>query len=124
MRRRRELLGPAGPHDTLANELVAVLSRRPGVPNHWSEAWIDLQLGMAYAGAGRDPQAKTVLERAIVAGGEYDHPLTGMVLLELGRIALSGGDFVTAARYFDEATYAAVTITIRACWKKPFDSAS
>jgi CHAT domain-containing protein len=108
MRRRRELMGPAGPHDALANELVAVLSRRPGVPNHWSEAWIDVQLGMAYAGAGRDPQAKTVLERAIVAGGEYDHPLTGMVLLELGRIALSGGDFVTAARYFEEATYAAV----------------
>jgi tetratricopeptide (TPR) repeat protein len=108
MRRRRELLGPIGPSDPLANELVAVLSRRPGIANHWSEVWIDVQLGMAYAGAGRDAQAKTVLERAIVAGGEYDHPMTGMVLLELGRIALTGGDFVTAAKYFEEATYAAV----------------
>ena len=108
MRRRRELLGPLAPHDVLANECVAVLTRRPGQPNHWSEAWIDLQLGMAFAQVGKDAQARTSLERAIVAGGEYDHPLTAMALLELGRLALVQADFSTAARYFDEATYTAV----------------
>jgi CHAT domain-containing protein len=108
MRRRRELMGPAGPHDLLTNELIAVLSRRPGQPNHWSECWIDLQLGMAFAAGGKDAQAKTSLERALVAGGQFDHPMTSMALLELGRLALTGGDFVTASRYFEEATYAAV----------------
>jgi CHAT domain-containing protein len=108
MRRMRELMGPLGPHSMLSQELVSVLSRRPGQPNHWSEAWIDLQLGMAYALAGKDAQAKTVLERAVVAGGEYDHPLTSMAILELGRIALTSADFVSAGNLFEEASYAAV----------------
>ncbi|HEX4149952.1 MAG TPA: tetratricopeptide repeat protein, partial [Pirellulales bacterium] len=107
MRRRRELMGPACAQDALTNELIALLSRRPGQPNHWTEAWIDLQLGVAFSAGGKDAQAKNALERAIVAGGEYDHPLTGIALLELGRLALVGGDFGTAGKFFAETTYAA-----------------
>lgn len=108
IRRRRELMGPVGIHDPLQNEIVAVLSRRPGQPNHWSEAWIDLQLGVAYFAVGKDAQAKAVLERALLAGGQYDHPLTSTALMELGRLAFAQGDFTGGARYFEEATYAAV----------------
>jgi tetratricopeptide (TPR) repeat protein len=108
MRRRRELMGPASAYDPLHNELIALLSRRPGQPNHWTEAWIDLQLGAAFAACGKDAQAKTAYERAIVAGGEYDHPLTSVALLELGRLALIGSDFATAGKLFAEATYSAV----------------
>lgn len=108
MRRRRELLGPLASYDPLANDLIAVLSRRPGQPNHWSECYIDLMLGMALAQAGKDPQAKTALERAMLAGGEYDHPLTAMAMVELARIALTTGDFATAEKYYEEATYTAV----------------
>ncbi len=107
IRRRAELLGPASPHDKLSGELVVALSRRPGPPNHWSEAWIDLQLGLAHLAAGKDAQAKTSLERAVVAAGEFNHPLTSVALLELGRMALAAGDFNTAATNFEEAGYAA-----------------
>lgn len=107
LRRRRELLGPLAQYDPMSNDLVVALARRPGPPNHWSEAWIDLQLGLAYSAAGKDTQAKSVLERALVAGGEFDHPFTCIVLLELGRIALQGGDFRTASNLFLEASYSA-----------------
>jgi len=107
IRRRTELLGPSSPHDKLTGEVVVALSRRPGPPNHWSEAWIDVQLGVANAAAGKDAQAKTSLERAVVAAGEFNHPLTGVALFELGRLALKAGDFPAAASAFEEAGYAA-----------------
>lgn len=108
IRRRAELMGPLCEQDAITNELIAKLTRRPVQPNHWSEAWIDVQLGLAYAAAGKDAQAIDVLKRAIVAGGEYDHPLTSTVLLALGRLALRQNDFDSASRFFDEATYTAV----------------
>lgn len=108
IRRRGELLGPASPHDGLTNELIAVLSRRPVQPNHWSETWIDVQLGLAFEAAGKDLQARPVLERAVVAQGEYDHPLTPTTLLALGRIALRAGEFNAATDLFAEAGYAAI----------------
>ncbi len=109
MRRRRELMGPVCKYDALTNDLVKVLSSRPAPPNNWSQAWVDVQLGAAYASTGNLPQAATVLERALVVGGELDHPLTATALLELGQIALQVGDLPTASRYFEETTYAAAT---------------
>lgn len=105
LRRRRELLGPLSAHDPLTDDLVAALSRRPGVPNHWSEVWIDAQLGLAYAAAGDAAQAQKYLVRSLVAGGTYDHPLTGTALLVLGQLALEAGDLNAAAKFFAEASY-------------------
>ena len=67
-----------------------------------------VELGVALAAVGREGQAVTCLQRSIVAGGEYDHPLTSVVLLELGRLAMIRGDFNTAGKYFAEASYSAV----------------
>jgi len=110
IRRRRELMGPVSRFDTksdpLTGSLVEVLSRKPGPPNHWSEAWVSVQLGCAYAATGNHAQAKTALERGLLVAGQYDHPLTGTALVELGKIALETGDFPAAARYLEEATYA------------------
>jgi CHAT domain-containing protein len=108
LRRRAELLGPISMVDPLTGRVLSSLSRRPGPPNHWSEAWIDLELGLAYAAAGRDGQALPLLNRAIVAAGEYDHPMTCTALVQLGIMALRQGNYTAAARYLDEATYAAV----------------
>ncbi len=108
MRRRRELLGPLASYDPITAELINALSRRPGQPNHWSECYIDCMLGMAFAQAGKDQQAKVALERSLVAGGEYDHLMTSMALLELARIALQASDFNTAENLYLEASYAAV----------------
>lgn len=107
LRRRRELLGPVAAQSQVTKDVLAALSRPQTPPNHWSEVLQDVQLGMAFAAAGKDEQAKGVLERALIAEGQYDHPLTGQVLLELGRIALDQGQYAPAADYFLEATYSA-----------------
>lgn len=107
IRRRAEMMGPLGESDTLTKDVLASLTRRPTQPNHWSEAWIDVQLGLAFVAAGKPDQARPVLERSVLAAGEFNHPLTSVALLELGKLVLAGGDFVNAARLFEEATYTA-----------------
>lgn len=107
LRRRRELLGPTGPYDPLNTEITAALSRRPITPNDWKEAWIDVELGLAYAAVGNDGQAKGLFQRGMVAGGEFDHPLTGVALFELGRICFTQGDYDAAAKFLEEASYSA-----------------
>jgi tetratricopeptide (TPR) repeat protein len=106
IRRRRDLMGPVCKTDPLTQNLVDVLSRRPGPPNPSSEAWINVQLGCALAAAGSLPQAKTALEQAILVDGQFDHPLTSTALVELGRLSLESGDYPAAARFCEEATYA------------------
>ncbi len=108
LRRWRQLLGPACPNHQITKNLIATFSRRPGQPNHWSEAWIDLQLGLAQLAGGRTPQAKTALRRAVIAGGQFDHPLTSTALLALGQLALEEGDFDAASSLLAEASFAAV----------------
>ncbi|MBN2024407.1 MAG: CHAT domain-containing protein [Pirellulales bacterium] len=107
IRRRNELLGPVSPHDPLSDRLLTALSQRPGLPNHWSECWIDLQLGLAQRAAGKDVQALATLQRAVTASGQFDHPMTCAALLELGKMALAQGDLGGAATSFLEATYSA-----------------
>jgi tetratricopeptide (TPR) repeat protein len=107
IRRRAALLGPMGSQDPLNEELLKALVRRPGQPNHWSEAWIDLQLGLAYMAAGRDGQAIPLLQRATLAAGEYEHPLSSTAHVELGRLAMLRGDHAAASQHFEEATYTA-----------------
>ncbi|HEV3021287.1 MAG TPA: hypothetical protein VGX76_02425, partial [Pirellulales bacterium] len=107
IRRRTELLGPVSAHDRITAALLQKLTPRPAAPNHWSEAWVDVELGLAYAAAGKDKQATQALQRGELVLGMYDHALTGTVLLELGRLSLKGGDLVAADRYFREATCSA-----------------
>jgi tetratricopeptide (TPR) repeat protein len=105
--RRSELMGPSSEHSQLTKDVLAALTRRPTQPNSWSEAWIDVQLGAAYLAAGKTEQAEVVLQRALLAGGEYDHPMTSRALLELGRLAMRAGHFDKAAVLFEEASYSA-----------------
>ena len=107
-RRRAELLGPLSEHDPVTDELVAALTRRPAPPNHWSQAWIDVLLGLALTAANKDVEAVPMLTRGLVAAGEYDHPLTSCALLALGRLALERGEFQRAARFFHEASISSV----------------
>ena len=107
IRRRAELLGPLSPHDQLTGEVLTALQRRPGLPNHWSEVWIDLQLGLAQAAAGKNAQAMKSLQRSIAAAGQYDHPMTSVALLELGKMAMAANNWNAAAKFFEEAGYSA-----------------
>lgn len=107
LRRKRELMGPVGPLDEMTERLVSALVQGPAQPNHWSACWDDLKLALAHSLAGKDAQAKPILQRAILAGGQMDHDLTCVALHELGRIALSEADFATASGFFEEAGYSA-----------------
>jgi tetratricopeptide (TPR) repeat protein len=108
IRRRTELLGPLSQYDPMTSELIAALQRRPGPPNHWSQAWIDVELGLALVAGGKSTEAILPLTRGLLAAGEYDHPLTATALLELGRLALLRGDYATASKFFHEAGISAV----------------
>ncbi len=111
LRRRAELLGPVGKYDALSNELIAAFNRPVGPPNHWSQCWVDLERGLALIGGGRAGQGIGYLQRAVLAAGEFDHPMTSIALLELGRQKLLLGEYPAASRFFSEATYAAVNYT-------------
>jgi len=106
LRRRKELIGPVGPHDPLSAQLIAAFGQRSAPANHWSQAWICAELGLSYASAGRSAQAIVELQQAILLAGQYDHPCTGAVLLELGKLLLAQGNHQSAANYFFEATIA------------------
>jgi tetratricopeptide (TPR) repeat protein len=106
IRRRNELLGPLGKYDRTSRQLASTLSRGNLVPaNHWSQAWIELLNGVAQEGVGNLDEARTHLERAVIVAGQFDHPLTGVALLEQGRLAMAAGDSRTAAQLLLEASY-------------------
>lgn len=107
IRRRNELLGPLGAKDVISRDLVNTLSRGSTIPNHWSKRWADLQLGLAQAGVGDYKQAEKYLLRSERVRGQYDHPLTCVALLELGRLKMEAGDLSAAANFFAEASYSA-----------------
>jgi tetratricopeptide (TPR) repeat protein len=105
--RRAEILGPASEHDPLTAQILDACLRRPGPPNHWSQCWMELQLGAAYIAANRPAEAASELSKSLMAGGQFDHPLTSLGLLELGKLAFKQGKYDTAITLFLEATYTA-----------------
>ncbi len=107
MSRRRELMGPACEHDPLTAELVNALVRRPTKPNHWSQCWVELQLGLAYASANKIPQAASELQKSVMCAGTYEHPLSCVALLELGKLAFDQGKYDAAMQSWHEASISA-----------------
>lgn len=108
LRRRAELLGPNAPHDPLTGQLITTLTARPAPPNHWSQAWVECWLGLAYLAADRPAEAATSLQASLVMSGDFDHPLTPLALMELGKLALRQGRFDEGQLLLLEATYPAV----------------
>lgn len=107
IRRRGEIMGPTCEHDPFTAQLVDALGRRPGPPNHWAQCFVEIQFGMALSSANKQVQAISELQRGLLAGGVYDHPLTSLALLELGKIAFAQEKYDVALTYFMEATYSA-----------------
>ncbi|GAB6164241.1 hypothetical protein JCM19992_02410 [Thermostilla marina] len=104
IRRRNELLGPLAPHDEVTKQLLTYYSSRPGLPNHWSQCWMDVHLGMALLGAGKDSEAVSTLTRGTLAAGRFEHPLSGQALLALGNLAMERGDYKSAIVFYQEAS--------------------
>lgn len=106
--RRREIMGPVCEADPFTNQLLDALSRRPAPANHWSQAFISVQLGLAYASAGKKQEAVAELGRGLQVANRMDHPLTPIALLELGKLAFAEEKYDVAATMFYEATFPAV----------------
>ena len=111
LRRRAELMGPACRHDPLSARLVAALDGRIGPVNHWSQAWINAQRGMALLGVERKDDALQVLRAATLVAGQYHHPLSAMVRIEIAKLAFEAEDYQTAAQEFFEATFPAAAFS-------------
>lgn len=107
IRRRAEIMGRACRHDPLTADLLTALTLRPAPPNHWSQSWVDALLGLAYVSAGRTNEAVTELTKSVQIAGQFDHPLTPEVLVELGKLAFHQQQYGTAATLFLEATFSA-----------------
>lgn len=107
IQRRHEIMGRAALHDPLTTQLVQVLSVRPAPPNHWSGAWVDVCLGLAYASSGRSQEAASELGKSLVMAAQFDHPLTAIALFGLGKLAFEQEQYATASGLFLEASLSA-----------------
>ncbi|NBT12629.1 MAG: tetratricopeptide repeat protein, partial [Planctomycetia bacterium] len=105
--RRAEILGDLSRDGAALDEAAKALLRRPAPPNHWSQSWIDVALGVASWSQGKTEQAVPLLNRGLIAANQFDHPLTAWALIVLGRIALDADQYAAAKGYFEEAGYSA-----------------
>ncbi|MFM7136037.1 MAG: CHAT domain-containing protein [Planctomycetota bacterium] len=105
--RTGSLLGELGRENPILDQATRTLARRPAPPNHYSQSWIDIALGTASWAQGKPQQAQPLLVRGLLAGNQFDHPLTAWGLIVLGRIALDADRAQEALTYFEEATITA-----------------
>ncbi len=103
IRRRTELLGVTCRLSPLTNRVVENLEQRPAVANHWTQGWVSLMLGVAKHSVGESQAAVAELQSSI-SFGRMDHELSGLALLELGKLAFEQKQYQQAANYFKEAT--------------------
>ena len=107
LRRRAELMGPLCPTDPLSAQLLVAIESRIGRPNHWSQVWIEALRGMALLGMGKQGEAADALQRSLLVSGQFDHPLTGQALMELGRLGERQANYGLAMESYLQASLAA-----------------
>ncbi|HEV3417211.1 MAG TPA: hypothetical protein VG056_10370 [Pirellulales bacterium] len=107
LKRRHELMGPVCANDPLTSALESLFVRRPATDHPCAQAWIDADLAMAYLGTGQIAQAVGCLTRSTTMADAMDHPLTPIVLLEQGQLALDAGNYKDARDLLEEASYSA-----------------
>jgi tetratricopeptide (TPR) repeat protein len=105
--RHGSILGELSGETALLTDLRQLLGKRLAPPNHYSQAWVDVALGMACWAQGRTDEAFGRFKAGLFAENQFDHPLTCWGLIGMGRIALDAGRDAEAAAFFTEATYTA-----------------
>jgi len=105
--RRADILGELARDGSAIDEVGKALLRRPAPPNHYSQCWIDIALGIVSWSQGKDNQAVPLLNRGLILENQFDHPLASWALIVLGRISLASDQPAAAAKYFEEASYTA-----------------
>jgi len=105
--RRADILGELSIEGTSLEQAARMLATRPAPPNHYSQAWIDIALGVANWSQGKPDAALPLLRNGLLMANQFDHPMAAWGLIVLGRIAVAKDDAATAARWFEEATLTA-----------------
>lgn len=98
-----ELAGDARP----LSDLSRSLAKRQAAPAHYSQAWVDVAMGMSLWVEGRSDEAFARFKSGLLVENQFDHPLTAWALIGMGRIALNAGRDAEAAQLFEEATFTA-----------------
>ncbi len=104
LRRRQELLGPLCLADPISRATAGVFSAQYTLPNHWSQCWGDLLAGISAIADGRTNTAIPLLTRATTAAGKFEHQLSAVALIELGKLALARADYTAARTFLQEAS--------------------
>jgi len=104
LRRRQELLGPLSLADPVSRPTSSVFSAQYTPPNHWSQCWGNLLAGISAIGDGRTSTAIPLLTRATTAAGQFEHQMSAIALIELGKLALARADYAAARTFFHEAS--------------------
>jgi len=118
--RRATLLGPLAQNGPAVEAAAVWLQRRPAPPNHYSQSWIDVCLGIAFWSQGRPEQAQPLLSRGLLLEGQFDHPLTPWALLVSGRIELAAGRLQEAAQRCEAAAFSAAAQADARCLEESF----
>jgi tetratricopeptide (TPR) repeat protein len=105
--RRGDILGELAVDGTSLEQASRALAARPALPNHYSQTWIDVALGVAQWAQGKPDAASPLLRNGLLMAQQFDHPLAAWALIVLGRISLAKDDAAMAARWFEEATLTA-----------------
>ena len=105
--RHASILGDLAKERIVLENLIRSLEKRVAPPNHYSQSWVNVALGMAIWAQGRSDEAFNKLKAGLFAENQFDHELTAWALLGMGRIAIELGNDAEAAKLFEEATYTA-----------------
>lgn len=105
--RHGSILGDLAGETALLTDLRQLLGKRPAPPNHYSQSWVDVALGMACWAQGRTDEALGRFKAGLLVENQFDHALTCWALIGMGRMALEAGRDAEAAALFEEATYTA-----------------
>ena len=106
LRRRALLLGDATGVSPMSSKLSNAVSRTNPPATHWVNAWVEVLFGMAQMNAGLRKEGVAHLATGVTAGN-FDHPLTGIALLEIGRYHLQKGEYAVAVNHLHQASLAA-----------------
>jgi tetratricopeptide (TPR) repeat protein len=105
IQRRNQILGPTSKVSTFSNRLAAGLRVALRSDGSLFGAYNSVLLGLAQSSAEDWNSAKQSLQSGLQFNNGFDHPLTGIALLELSQIGIATEDYDSAFRYALEASY-------------------
>lgn len=105
IQRRNQILGATSKVSTFSNRLAAGLRVPARSDGSLFGAYNSVLLGLAQSSAEDWNSARQSLQAGLQFNNGFDHPLTGIALLELAQIGIATEDYNSAFRFALEASY-------------------